>query len=281
MQLRAPTRPATACARRARRVTGKYNNYTVEVVQQIGSDSFDPGHGVLFAKTKNTASSCGNFSCFVWFIDAHPEDINKVDYIGPDGTPVMATPGDERQKNDATFNVGLNSGSLSEYEDTANRLHFYIIDKRTDAAGHPALQGRRQVARRRRPADARRRARRAGARQRRGLHDLHVQPDQHGRGGDDAERPPAGRLGVPDQRRLPALRRRPPARAGARTSRTRSRRRSSASRSRSRSTSRRARAPARSRSTPTSESDPSKTASAVCTLADSGRRRHRRRPRWR
>jgi M6 family metalloprotease-like protein len=116
-------------------VTGKYNNYTVEVVQQIGSDSFDPGHGVLLAKTKNTASNCGNFNCFVWFIDAHPEDINRVDYIGPDGVPVMATPGDERQKNDATFNVGLNSGSSYEYEDTANRLHFYIIDKRTDEQG--------------------------------------------------------------------------------------------------------------------------------------------------
>src|SRR3954468_5581966 len=116
-------------------ITGKYNNYTVEVVQQIGSDSFDPGHGVLFAKTKNTASSCGNFNCFVWFIDAHPEDINRVDYVGPDGVPVIATPGDERQKNDATFNVGLNSGSFSEYEDTANRLHFYVIDKRTDAQG--------------------------------------------------------------------------------------------------------------------------------------------------
>jgi hypothetical protein len=48
---------------------------------------------------------------------------------------VMATAGDERQKNDATFNVGLNSGSFYEYEDTNNRLHFYIIDKRTDADG--------------------------------------------------------------------------------------------------------------------------------------------------
>src|SRR4051794_36497998 len=116
-------------------VTGKYNNYTVEVVQQIGSDSFDPGHGVLLAKTKNTASNCGNFNCFVWFIDAHSEDINRVDYVAPDGTPVLATPGDERQKNDATFNVGLNSGTSYEYEDTANRLHFYVIDKRTDAQG--------------------------------------------------------------------------------------------------------------------------------------------------
>ncbi|HEY6890531.1 MAG TPA: immune inhibitor A domain-containing protein [Solirubrobacter sp.] len=116
-------------------ITGKYNNYHMEVVQQIGSDSFDPGHGVLISKSKNTASSCGNFTCFVWFIDAHPEDINKVDFIGPDGTPKLATPGDERQKNDATFNVGLNSGTLAEYEDTANRLHFYILDKRTDATG--------------------------------------------------------------------------------------------------------------------------------------------------
>jgi hypothetical protein len=107
----------------------------MEVVQQIGSDSFDPGHGVLISKSKNTASSCGNFTCFVWFIDAHPEDINRVDYIGPDGQPKLATPGDERQKNDATFNVGLNSGTLSEYEDAANRLHFYILDKRTDDTG--------------------------------------------------------------------------------------------------------------------------------------------------
>src|SRR4051794_21546942 len=116
-------------------VTGKYNNYTVEVVEQIGSDSFDPGHGVLLAKTKNTASNCGNFNCFVWFVDSHPEDINRVDYVAPDGTPVLATAGDERQKNDATFNVGVNSGSFYEYEDTANRLHFYIIDKRTDEQG--------------------------------------------------------------------------------------------------------------------------------------------------
>ena len=35
-------------------VTGKYNDYTMEVVQQIGSDSFDPGHGVLISKIKNT-----------------------------------------------------------------------------------------------------------------------------------------------------------------------------------------------------------------------------------
>ncbi len=116
-------------------VTGKYNNYTLEVVQQIGSDSFSPGHGVLISKTKTTSSSCGSSSCFVWVIDAHPEDVNKVDFVAADGTPNKATIGDERQKNDASFNAGLNSGTSYEYTDADNRLHFYILDKHTDAQG--------------------------------------------------------------------------------------------------------------------------------------------------
>jgi M6 family metalloprotease-like protein len=116
-------------------ISGKWNNYTMEVVQQIGSDSFDPGHGVLISKTKTNNSSCGSYNCFVWVVDAHPEDINKVDFVYPDGTPKMATVGDERQKNDASFNAGLNSGSSYEYEDAANRLHFYILDTRKDAEG--------------------------------------------------------------------------------------------------------------------------------------------------
>jgi M6 family metalloprotease-like protein len=120
-------------------ISNKWNNYTMEVVQQIGSDSFDPGHGVLISKTKNGSGNCGShptaFGCFVWVIDSHPEDINRVDFVRPDGTPKMATIGDERQKNDGSFNVGLNSGSTYEYEDGPNRLHFYILDKHTDAQG--------------------------------------------------------------------------------------------------------------------------------------------------
>jgi len=114
---------------------GKFNHYTMEVVQQIGSDSFDPGHGVLISKTKDANSSCGSFSCFVWVVDSHPGDIDHVDFVLPNGQPKMATIGDERQKNDASFNAGTNSGSLAEYEDTANRLHFYVLDTSTDAQG--------------------------------------------------------------------------------------------------------------------------------------------------
>ena len=148
-------------AQRRRHGHGKCNDYTMEVVQQIGSDSFDPGHGVLISKTKTGNSSCGTFTCFVWVIDAHPEDINQVDFVARRRHAEMATVGDERQKNDALVQRRPGLGLHVRVRGHANRLHFYIIDKRTDAHGHPALHGRRPLARRRRPADARRRARRA------------------------------------------------------------------------------------------------------------------------
>jgi M6 family metalloprotease-like protein len=112
-----------------------FNFYSVEVVQRIGYDSFTPDNGILLAKNKNgEGNSCG-YNCFSWVIDAHPEDINQVDYMKPDGTPVMRTVADYRQLNDALFHAGLNSGSRYEWEDTPNRLHFYIIDLQRDAEG--------------------------------------------------------------------------------------------------------------------------------------------------
>jgi M6 family metalloprotease-like protein len=112
-----------------------FNFYSVEVVQRIGYDSFTPDYGVLLAKNKDgEGPSCG-YSCFTWVIDAHPEDINKVDYVRPDGKAVMRTPADYRQLNDALFHAGLDSGSAYEWEDSANRLHFYVIDIRKDEKG--------------------------------------------------------------------------------------------------------------------------------------------------
>lgn len=108
-----------------------FDYYSLEVVQRIGYDSFCPDNGVLLAKNKDKESRNGGpngFNCFNWVIDAHPENINIVDYIRPDGKKVMRTIADYRQLNDALFHAGLNSGSQFEWEDKANRLHFYIID---------------------------------------------------------------------------------------------------------------------------------------------------------
>jgi hypothetical protein len=108
-----------------------FDYYSLEVVQRIGYDSFCPDNGVLLAKNKDKESRNGGpngFNCFNWVIDAHPEDIKMLDYIRPDGHPVMRTVADYRQLNDALFHAGLNSGSQFEWEDEANRLHFYIID---------------------------------------------------------------------------------------------------------------------------------------------------------
>jgi M6 family metalloprotease-like protein len=118
--------------------TPNFSFYSMEVVQRMGYDSFTPDSGVLLAKNKDQASSTGGpngFSVFNWVIDAHPEDINKIDFKRPDGTPVMRTIADYRQLNDALFHAGLNSGSQFEWKDEPNRLHFYAVDLQRDPRG--------------------------------------------------------------------------------------------------------------------------------------------------
>jgi M6 family metalloprotease-like protein len=111
-----------------------YDFYSLEVVQRLGYDSFTPDNGVLIAKNRdNLRGSNGGpnaFNSYIWVIDAHPEDIGMVDYVKPNGEEVMRTIADYRQLNDALFHAGLDSGSEFEWEDTPNRLHFYVIDLR-------------------------------------------------------------------------------------------------------------------------------------------------------
>jgi len=109
---------------------GRYDNYTVEVVDRMGFDSFTPDSGVLLAKTKDADAAP-----FIWTIDANPQDIDKVDFVLPDGTPQKMTIGDYRQLSDALFHAGTDSGSQYEYVDAANRLHFYVLDVQRNRAG--------------------------------------------------------------------------------------------------------------------------------------------------
>lgn len=115
-----------------------YDYYSLEVIQRIGYDSFCPDNGVLLAKNKDKESRNGGpngFNCFNWVIDAHPEDINMVDYVRPDGQKVMRTIADYRQLNDALLHAGLSSGSIAEWTDKHNRLHFYVTDLEKNADG--------------------------------------------------------------------------------------------------------------------------------------------------
>jgi M6 family metalloprotease-like protein len=112
-----------------------WNFYSVEVVQRIGNDSFTPDNGVLIAKNKDREGRTCGYNCFTWVIDAHPEDIDRLDFVKPDGTRVMRTIADYRQLNDALFHAGLDSGSQYEWVDEPNRLHFYIADVKTDERG--------------------------------------------------------------------------------------------------------------------------------------------------
>ena len=109
---------------------GGYNNYTIEVIDRMGFDSFTPDSGVLLAKTKDRDAAP-----FIWTIDANPQDIDQNDFVRPDGTPVKMTIGDYRQLSDALFHAGTDSGSEFEYVDQANRLHVYVLDIDRDPSG--------------------------------------------------------------------------------------------------------------------------------------------------
>ncbi|MFD1172973.1 M6 family metalloprotease domain-containing protein [Oceanobacillus picturae] len=104
-----------------------YDNYTVEVVDRVGMDSFTPDSGVLLAKTKNSESAPN-----IWVIDSHEEDINQRDFTRPDGTDAMYSKGDYRQLSDALFKAGTGNDVISEYVDEYNRLHFYILNHNRD-----------------------------------------------------------------------------------------------------------------------------------------------------
>ena len=243
--LRTTTRPATAWRTTATGTTSpaSFNDYTMEVVQQIGSDSFDPGHGVLISKTKNrqlvlrhrSAASSGH---------RRPPAGHQPGRLRQGRR--HAEEGDDRRRapdsTTASFNAGLNSGSTYEYEADGQPpallhhrqahgratgiLHYTVGVTSLDGAG-PQTRGvalgrarRRAPPRATRPARSRSRTR---ARRRPIPADVHPQ---------DA-------VGVPRQRRLPPVGVGHRHRLDARTSRTRSPPRSSARRSRSRSTSRR------------------------------------------
>jgi hypothetical protein len=110
---------------------GGFNNYDLEVVDRMGSDSFQPDHGVMISKTKDT----DRVAPFQWVIDANPQDIRLIDFYRANGTAQYITIGDYRQLADALFHAGTRSGSEYEYVDEANGLHFYVISPSRDADG--------------------------------------------------------------------------------------------------------------------------------------------------
>jgi M6 family metalloprotease-like protein len=106
-----------------------WENLSMEVVDTVGNDSFTPGHGVLLAQNRGPGFPD------VWMIDANPDDIGRIDYFRPDGTPVPVVRGDPRQLDDATFHAGTGSDSEFEYVDTFNDVHIYVLAAYRDKNG--------------------------------------------------------------------------------------------------------------------------------------------------
>ncbi|WP_077328885.1 M6 family metalloprotease domain-containing protein [Virgibacillus siamensis] len=108
-----------------------YSNYTVEVVDRVGADSFIPDSGVLLAKTRMEDDR----PPYIYAVDSHPKDINQVDFTRPDGTKAMYSKGDYRQLSDALFHAGTGDGVVNEYKDEDHGLHFYILEENRNDEG--------------------------------------------------------------------------------------------------------------------------------------------------
>ena len=147
---------------------GRYDNYTLEVVQQVGYDSAQSDSGVLIAKNRESLSESAPYT---WQIDAHPGGLDTIDFytpVGPNGEPSVPQPfrnNDNNHLSASLFHVGksvtpndygvetirtgqtnedykvvvnqdgsvntksIADNTVNEYIDTYNSLHFYILDK--------------------------------------------------------------------------------------------------------------------------------------------------------
>ena len=111
---------------------GYYQFYSIEVVQRVGYDSFSSDDGVLISMNREIDNESAPF---MWTIDAHPEDIDLVDFTRPNGEKAAVSLGDARQLADALFHAGTGEDVVSEYVDEYNKLHFYVLDKDYDEEG--------------------------------------------------------------------------------------------------------------------------------------------------
>lgn len=110
---------------------GGYNAYDIEVVDCMGSDSFQADSGVMISKVKYSGSAYP----FQWVIDANPKDLGLVDFYRPNGKEAKITLGDYRQLLDALFHAGGKSGSQFEHIDKENGLHIYVVDRHRSPEG--------------------------------------------------------------------------------------------------------------------------------------------------
>jgi len=122
-----------------------YQNYTLEVVDRMGTDSFTPDSGVLLAKTKNE-----DRAPFEWVVDANPQDINLTDTSCPtaprsrsrSGTTAncrtrCSTPARTRAASTSTPTppTGCTSTSPNVHRDRQGTLSYTVAIRSLDGSG--------------------------------------------------------------------------------------------------------------------------------------------------
>ena len=104
-------RRPVAQARRRGAAKARFNDYTMEVVQQVGSDSFAPGHGVLIGKSKTLELDLRLLQLLrlVHRLTTRRTSTRSTS-CAPTARRSRPLSGDERQLNDVYVNVGRQLG---------------------------------------------------------------------------------------------------------------------------------------------------------------------------
>jgi M6 family metalloprotease-like protein len=113
-----------------------YDNYTLEVVDQVGYDSPQSDHGVLICKNRETLSESAPYS---WVVDAHAGGLDTVDFytpVGPAGQPSEPQAfrnNDNNHLNAALFHAGKsvtpnNYGVETKRTGQTNATYSIVLD---------------------------------------------------------------------------------------------------------------------------------------------------------
>jgi len=91
--------------------TRRQHGFSIDVINRVGSDSFNPDHGVLISRIGHTnLVGQGNMDgAGIYVIDAHPGNNMMIQFHQPDGTPYFFGCEHHVQIANATFRAGLHN----------------------------------------------------------------------------------------------------------------------------------------------------------------------------
>jgi len=127
------------------------SGFSIDVIDRVGYDSFSPDHGVLISRIAHTnaVGAGGMDGGGIFIVDAHPGNMDMIQFREPDGQPYMFADDHHMNIATATFRAGVHNNPYFYREDFPERFltaadheefgqdgRFFHPDQRPGVAGH-------------------------------------------------------------------------------------------------------------------------------------------------